>query len=195
MGNLVRCYWKPPKKWWRCEYQVTLVNGRRYCKGDTPCEYQDITDPNCWCAQRTKDFEGLVLRAYQDSLGNWTIGIGHKITKNDTFLFNESKTINLIEADKIFAEDWAKAVKGAKSLSYWLEMHHLVKCVIIDMHFQMGHRGYKSFKKMETALKQRNYIEAAKELMDSRYAKQTPERAKENYELMMEAAKEEEQDD
>ena len=54
------------------------------------------------------------------------------------------------------------------------------KEIIIEMVYQMGESGVSKFKKMWKALKQnpKDYYEAAKQMMDSRWAKQTYNRAR-----------------
>jgi lysozyme len=46
------------------------------------------------------------------------------------------------------------------------------------MTFQMGPAGVGKFKNMLIALQNQSYAEAAAEMLDSRWAKQTPNRAK-----------------
>ena len=56
----------------------------------------------------------------------------------------------------------------------------LAEEIIIEMVYQMGESGVSKFKKMWKALKQnpKDYYEAAKQMMDSRWAKQTYNRAR-----------------
>jgi|SRR5882757_5034613 len=49
-------------------------------------------------------FEGLVLHAYQDSVGVWTIGYGHTNAAGG-FHFTPATGITQIQADDIFNED------------------------------------------------------------------------------------------
>ena len=49
--------------------------------------------------------------------------------------------------------------------------------VIIEMVFQLGVGGVGKFKKMWEALRNKDYGEASFQMMDSRWAKQTPNRA------------------
>jgi len=47
------------------------------------------------------------------------------------------------------------------------------------MGFQLGVRGLLNFRRMWTALEQKDYAMAAEEALDSRWAEQTPNRAAE----------------
>ena len=51
--------------------------------------------------------------------------------------------------------------------------------VLIEMAYQLGVTGLLKFKNMIQALIGRNYDRASREMLDSRWARQTPERAKE----------------
>ena len=50
--------------------------------------------------------------------------------------------------------------------------------ILIEMVFQLGMTGVSKFKNMWKALAEKNYIGASYEMLDSRWAKQTPNRAK-----------------
>ena len=50
--------------------------------------------------------------------------------------------------------------------------------ILIEMVFQLGKNGVSKFKNMWKALAEKNYIGASYEMLDSRWAKQTPNRAK-----------------
>ena len=56
--------------------------------------------------------------------------------------------------------------------------------IIIEMVFQLGRTGVKKFRNMWKALAEKNYIGASFEMLDSKWAKQTPNRAKSMAELM-----------
>jgi len=45
------------------------------------------------------------------------------------------------------------------------------------MAFQLGQRGLSKFKNMNSAIERKEWVEAAVEMMDSRWAGQTPNRA------------------
>lgn len=51
--------------------------------------------------------------------------------------------------------------------------------VLVEMEFQLGAAGLRGFKKMWAALKRNDYEKAKAEGLDSKWAKQTPERANE----------------
>ncbi len=117
-----------------------------------------------------KKEEGLRLNIYCDSLGNLTVGYGH--------LLRVGSIIPQFVADALFEFDYDRACKDYETLK--LELDSVRRGVIIDMIFNLGIGGVKRFTKMLAHLKNKNWIQAAYELMESQYAKQVPERAKRN---------------
>jgi len=133
-------------------------------------EYDDLK-------ARIKEHEGYRDQVYKDSLGFATIGYGHLILPTDPY--EEGATYNKEDLDKVFDGDFNTACSNANQLIKDLPLHHQAKCVIIEMVFQLGIGGVSKFKKMWGALKQNNYQTASEEMLDSRWAKQTPKRAEE----------------
>lgn len=67
----------------------------------------------------------------------------------------------------------------------WLRRLDFVRRIVIfDMAYQMGVGGLKGFKGMIAAVEDKDYSKAADELLDSKYAKQTPGRANRNAAIM-----------
>ena len=65
----------------------------------------------------------------------------------------------------------------ANSLMDGMALHVQAKEVIVEMVFQLGVGGVQKFKKMWEALRNGDYQEASVQMLDSRWAKQTPKRA------------------
>jgi lysozyme len=59
-----------------------------------------------------------------------------------------------------------------------MDMNEKAHEIIIEMIFQLGKTGVSKFKNMWKALSELNYVGASYEMLDSRWAKQTPNRAK-----------------
>ena len=119
-----------------------------------------------------KQDEGCVLHAYQDSLGYWTIGTG--------VLIDERKGggISQYEADFLLDNRLQKLLGNLDSAMPWiLGMSDARQRALCNMSFQLGVNGLKNFKKMLQCMRIGNFDEAAKECLNSNYAKQTPERA------------------
>ena len=128
--------------------------------------------------ERIKKHEGFVNKIYKDSLGFATIGYGHLVTKADTY--EEGVEYTEEELSKVFDQDFIIAGHGAETLmnnNEVYEIDHEAKCVLIEMVFQLGIGGVGKFKKMWSALDSEDYGEASFQMMDSLWAKQTPNRA------------------
>ena len=71
----------------------------------------------------------------------------------------------------------------------WFETsHYIVRDVVINMCYQLGLTGFSKFKQTIYYLETEQYEEASLEMLDSLWAKQTPNRAKELSELILSLA-------
>ncbi len=115
-----------------------------------------------------KKHEGFRGMPYDDSLGIPTIGYGTKlpITEHEADLLLKSRMYQKKE-ELERAEPFIKELPKEK------------QDVLLEMSYQLGVGGLMKFRKMWKALKRFDYKEAAKEALDSRWAKQTPKRAEE----------------
>ena len=125
-----------------------------------------------------KKHEGFRNKVYKDTLGKRTIGYGHLCVED---WWEDDKEYTQAELERIFDKDFDKAKDGASKLYEGCEINDTAKGVIIEMVFQLGPTGVSKFKNMWKALKETppNYSVAKIEMLDSRWAKQTPNRAKE----------------
>ena len=118
-----------------------------------------------------KRHEGYVGVVYKDSLGIDTIGYGFAI-----------KDLEL-DADicDIILERKLKDLKDRinNKFDWYIYMPPEIKDVIIEMCYQLGVTGFSKFKKTIAYLQNKQWKDASVEMLDSRWAKQTPERAKE----------------
>ena len=118
---------------------------------------------------RIKRHEGLRLEPYQDSLGNWTIGYGCRLPLTDT------------EIEAIFELRYDAADDALdRILNDGVGLLGLARDgVVLEMCYQLGERGVRRFERMMAALCEHNYAKAADEMLDSAWARETPERAQE----------------
>ena len=89
----------------------------------------------------------------------------------------------------ILEKDLQYAINQGEGMCRDLKISDDAKFLIIEMIFQLGSAGVQKFRKMWEALKEDppNYFEAHVQMLDSRWAKQTPARAKEMAEQMQNA--------
>lgn len=107
---------------------------------------------------------------YSDSLGFSTIGYGHLISKTEKF----KNGLTEVEADKLLSCDLAHAVIQVQSLG--LNVPDDWNDFLIIMVFQLGLGGVLKFRKMLAALEVQSYKEAIKQVEDSLWYRQTPNR-------------------
>lgn len=121
-----------------------------------------------------KRHEGFRSEVYQDHLGFWTIGYGRMVDRR------RFGGITKDEAEMLLQNDVAKVFNQLNtSLPAFNKYPERVKRALVNMAFQMGIGGVLRFRKMIAALNAGNYKQAAKEALDSTWAKQTPRRARE----------------
>lgn len=127
--------------------------------------------------EHIKENEGLRLRPYRCTAGKLTIGYGHNL---------DDLGISQSIADMIFQEDLARAVEQARQVFPNLtEYPEEVITVIVDMVFNLGLTRFEQFKRFISAIKEHNYKLAVAEIDNSLYAKQVPNRAKKNINLLL----------
>ena len=117
-----------------------------------------------------KKHEGYKSTVYQCTEGYDTIGYGFAI-----------KDLQLSEeiCDIILTEKLAKLQLDISNKFEWFEdSPELVKDVVTNMCYQLGLSGFSKFKKTIYYLETEQYEEASLECLDSLWAKQTPNRAK-----------------
>lgn len=134
--------------------------------------------------ERIKQHEGFSPTVYEDTLGYKTVGYGHLITEKDNFITGEIYSPEQLEG--VFEEDYQIAHDNAQDLieDENIPFHPTVESILIEMSFQLGGPRLKKFVKFIEALKFERYGTAADEMMDSRWAKQTPSRAYELSEII-----------
>ena len=86
--------------------------------------------------------------------------------------------------------DILDATRGAAPLvKNWITLPPLAKQVLIEMVFQMGATGVRKFRLMRAAIERCDWARAADEMLDSRWAQQTPTCARELANLMRSLAR------
>ena len=109
--------------------------------------------------------EGFRSKPYQCSEDVWTIGHGLTwITEEESSIILSGRISSL-------------HLKLLDDLDWYEDMPPEVKGVIIEMCYQMGFTGFCKFKKAIANMKDHNWKDAAEEMLDSKWAKQTSNRA------------------
>jgi lysozyme len=130
--------------------------------------------------------EGRRLTAYRDSLGYWTIGVGHLLGSSPRM-----SSITDAECDALFVADVQAAEKfldtHLPSAQYWAPYHGEAPYrALVNMAFNLGPKLLE-FKKFLAALSgaEPDFTTAAKEMLDSLWAKQVGDRAQRLHDMIL----------
>lgn len=123
--------------------------------------------------------EGEVLHAYNDHLGYLTIGVGRLIDQRKGGGITAEESAYLLKNDIDRKTDELN-----KRLPWWNKLDEARKGVLLNMAFQMGTDGLLGFKNTLAMIQAGNYEGAARGMLQSKWAQQTPSRAKRMAEQM-----------
>ena len=132
------------------------------------------------------DNEGVRKTAYKDTLNNWTIGVGHLIKLPDEEYLLDKELTDL-EVDQIFVTDLNQAIDDARKFIDADSIPDEAFEVVVDMAFNLGLPKLSKFKNFQQALKDKDFVKASEEMLDSRWAKQLPNRSKRLADIMRDA--------
>tara|TARA_R100000322_G_scaffold76792_1_gene48176 strand:- start:1628 stop:2047 length:420 start_codon:yes stop_codon:yes gene_type:complete len=116
-----------------------------------------------------KIHEGFKPKVYKCTEGYDTIGYGFAIKD----LIIDEDVADLILMKKLFI----LLERIHIAFAWFKEIDDKAKGVVVNMCYQIGLRGFSKFKKTIYYLETQQYEEAADEMLDSLWAKQTPNRA------------------
>ena len=123
-----------------------------------------------------KRHEGYSATVYKDHLGKETIGVGFLVS-----------TLELDEdvCDIILQRLLTKKELQVNNRFGWYDgLPQEAKDIVINMVYQLGLSGFSKFKKTIHYISEHQWTAASIEMLDSLWAKQTPNRAKELSERM-----------
>ena len=123
-----------------------------------------------------KKHEGFKSRVYKCTEGYDTIGYGFAI-KDLEMDEDIAELILMRKIDKLQQRIMA-------NLEWWADSPAEIKDVVTNMCYQLGLSGFLKFKKTIYLLETEQYEEASFEMLNSLWAKQTPNRARELSEIV-----------
>ena len=118
-----------------------------------------------------KKHEGYVGIVYKDSLGIDTIGYGFAIKDLEL----DKDICDIILERKLHA----LTDRINNKFHWYMYMPPEIQDIVVELCYQMGVYGFSCFKKTIAYLQDKKFKEASVEMLDSRWADQTPNRAKE----------------
>jgi len=119
--------------------------------------------------------EGRRRFPYKDTEGKLTIGVGFNLT--DVGLYDE-------EIDFILGNRIRRAQEDARKIPIYSNLSPARRAVIVEMVFNMGLQEVLGFKNMLSNLKLGKFIDAANEMLNSKWATQVGNRALQLAEVM-----------
>lgn len=140
-----------------------------------------LTHEEVWnnLVERIKEEEGFRSKVYLDHLGFQTIGYGTNIQEG---LSEDEAEALLIMRLKEMAMELSRA--AGINLP---DLPAGIRIAVLDMAYNMGVPRLMQFRNMWEAIYKGEVKTAAAEVLDSNYAKQVPNRAKRNSELIAES--------
>jgi lysozyme len=140
-----------------------------------------------------KNNEGIESEVYRDSLDIPTIGIGYNLTQKSarTDLLTVGVDLNQIsekevkltqlQIDDLFEISLKRCEKNIKKIIPDFEALSSVRqIVLLDMLFNLGPTRLSNFTRLLKAIEAGDWVQAGKEILNSKYATQVPKRAKKN---------------
>jgi lysozyme len=127
--------------------------------------------------EQIKHSEGVRTTAYKDTLNNWTTGVGHLIRLPDEEYLLE-KELTEEEVDQIFITDLNQAIDDARKFISQDSIPEEAFFVVVDMAFNLGLPKLMRFQNFQQALRDKDFVQASFEMLDSLWAKQLPNRSK-----------------
>lgn len=123
--------------------------------------------------RQLKGDEGVRHAAYQDHLGYWTIGVGRLIDDR------RGGRLRPHEIDFLLENDVADRVEAlSERLKWFKKLDPARQGVLLNMAFQLGTEGLMAFKTTLGHVEAGRYLMASESMLQSKWAGQTPARAK-----------------
>lgn len=112
---------------------------------------------------RIIEHEGLKLFPYKDTLDKWTIGVGRNLS---------DRGISHDEAMYLLNNDIQESAQELKHYDWFNNLDEVRQGVLIELHFNIGLTSLLKFKNMIACLEKKYYLNAAKALENSLWARQ-----------------------
>ena len=113
--------------------------------------------------------EGIKGRVYADSEGVLTIGVGRNL---EDVGVSYDEAMMMLEGDikRVLYDCWHE-------FPWFAELSEARQVVVANMVFNLGLDGFKKFKRMIKAIEKEDWVEAACQMIDSKWAAQVKGRA------------------
>jgi lysozyme len=116
--------------------------------------------------------EGEVLHAYRDHLGYLTLGVGRLVDERRGGCITREESAYLLRNDIA-----RKQEELDEKLPWWRQLDPVRQGALTNMAFQLGVTGLCQFKTTLRHIEAGEWLEASASMLESKWARQTPERA------------------
>jgi len=130
--------------------------------------------------------EGVRNEPYKDSLGLWTVGVGHLIGNGKSLPDSWNRKFSNDEVMNLFEEDFSHHVKIAQETPSYDKANEGGKGAFIDLAFNMG-KWWPKWPGTKSKLENEDFAGAAEGLKDSKWYTQVGGRAQEIVALVAQA--------
>lgn len=133
--------------------------------------------------------EGVVDEIYLDHLGFKTFGAGHLVKESDPeFTLPVGTKVSSDRINECFREDLRTTLFDCERIyPHFYGLPENAQMVIASMAFNLGRPKLSKFKNMKAAVDAGNFELASKEMLNSRWAEQLPNRSARLAKMMREA--------
>jgi len=142
-----------------------------------------------WIMDMIAGNEGARTRPYKDSLGLWTVGVGHLIGNGKTLPPEMNREFSKQEITEMFKKDYGVHAAAAARIPGFDKMNEKGKAGLIDLTFNMGPAWYKKWPNTVKALEAGDAEGAANGLEHSLWYKQVGKRAARTVDLIRHGGK------
>ena len=116
--------------------------------------------------------EGKRLAPYRDTLGNWTVGVGHLLLPSEPRKkITEAQCLDYLIGDIVDAENKLNTI-----LPGWRNFSDVRQRALLNLAFNLGYK-LKGFKRFLAAMNAEDYVLAGESLKKSLWARQVASRA------------------
>jgi GH24 family phage-related lysozyme (muramidase) len=121
--------------------------------------------------------EGIRYKPYKDSLGLWTVGVGHLIGDGRSLPPEYNREFSHDEVMEMFDKDFEHHKQAAEKIPGYDKVNDKGQAALVDLTFNMGPAWYKKWPNFTRNLKEGDTEGAAKSLEDSKWYTQVGRRA------------------
>lgn len=132
-----------------------------------------------------KRHEGVRNKVYLDSRGFPTVGVGHLLRADEKAMWPVGTDIGEAKVQELWAKDFDGHAGGATKFPGFDRLDKIRQAAIVDLAFNMGTGWYKKFPSATKAIESGDWVTASAQLLDSGYAKQVGNRAKEIADMIL----------